>query len=140
IASLDELYLTGLHLDQYRHATRSPAPYWCEALRRDPGDARCNNALGRWHLHRGEWAEAEACFRRAIERLTLRNANPYDGEPHYDLGQTLRHLGRDAEAYAAFHKAVWNQAWQSAGLVPDGFVKGCVGFGVATEVAQGFTK
>src|SRR5690606_28496468 len=44
-----------------------------------------------------------------------RNANPYDGEPHYNLGQTLRHLGRDTEAYAAFHKAVWNQAWQSAG-------------------------
>ncbi|MFH1496267.1 MAG: DUF5107 domain-containing protein, partial [Verrucomicrobiota bacterium] len=115
IASLDELYLTGLHLEQYRHATRSPVPYWREALRRDPGDARCNNALGRWHLHRGEFTDAEACFRRAIERLTLRNANPYDGEPHYNLGQTLRHLGRDTEAYAAFHKAVWNQAWQSAG-------------------------
>lgn len=27
IASADELYVTGLHLDQYRHATRSPVPY-----------------------------------------------------------------------------------------------------------------
>jgi tetratricopeptide (TPR) repeat protein len=115
IASLDELYVTGLHLDQYRHATRSPVPYWREALRRDPGDSRCNNALGRWHLLRGEFAEAETYLRRAIGRLTLRNANPYDGEPHYNLGQTLRHLGRDTEAYAAFHKAVWNQAWQAAG-------------------------
>lgn len=50
-----------------------------------------------------------------IERLTLRNSNSYDGEPHYNFGRTLRHLGRDSEAYAAFHKAVWNQAWQSAG-------------------------
>src|SRR5690606_17588722 len=56
------------------------------------------------------------------------------------LCETLRHLGRDAEAYAAFHKAVWNQACGLPGLVPDGFVKGCVGFGVATEVAQGLTE
>jgi hypothetical protein len=44
IASADELYVTGLHLDQYRHATRCPTLYWREALRRDPLDARCNNA------------------------------------------------------------------------------------------------
>ena len=55
IASNEELYLTGLHLEQYRHATRSPEDYWNEAVRRDPGDSRANNALGRWHLRRGEF-------------------------------------------------------------------------------------
>src|SRR3954470_15339434 len=30
IASADELYLIGAHLEQYRHATRSPEPYWQE--------------------------------------------------------------------------------------------------------------
>src|SRR5829696_944558 len=44
ITSAEELYLTGLHLEQYRHATRSPEPYWQEAVQRDPGDARCNTA------------------------------------------------------------------------------------------------
>ncbi len=115
IASADELYLTGLHLEQYRHATRSPVPYWQEALRRDPLDARCNNALGLWHLRRGEFAEAEKRFRKAIERLTRRNANPYDGEPYYNLGLCLRYSGRDDDAYAAFYKATWNQAWAGAG-------------------------
>ena len=115
IASADELYITGLHLEQYRHATRNPEPYWREALRRDPADARCNNALGLWHLRRGEFARAETHFRKAIERLTLRNANPYDGEPLYNLGLALRYLGREEEAYAAFYKATWNQAWQAAG-------------------------
>ena len=115
MASADELYVTGLHLDQYRHATRCPTLYWREALRRDPLDARCNNALGLWHLRRGEWAEAEAGFRKSIERLTRRNANPYDGEPYYNLGLCLRYRGREDEAYDAFYKAVWNQAWQSAG-------------------------
>jgi tetratricopeptide (TPR) repeat protein len=115
IASNDELYVIGLHLEQYRHATRMPEDYWREALRRDPGDSRCLNALGRWHLRRGEFGEAEKCFRAAVERLTLRNPNPYDGEPHYNLGLALRFLGRDAEAYAAFYKATWNHAWQAAG-------------------------
>ena len=86
IASADELFITGLHLEQYRHATRCPTLYWREALRRDPLDSRCNNAMGLWHLRRGEFAEAETFFRHAIERLTRRNANPYDGEPFYNLG------------------------------------------------------
>ncbi len=123
IASSDELYLVGLHLEQYRHATRWPTPYWREALRRDPLDARSNNALGLWHLRRGEFRLAEPFFRRAIQRLTGHNANPYDGEPFYNLGLCLRHqidagdAADDlfADAYAAFSKATWNQAWSGAG-------------------------
>ena len=115
IASNDELFITGLHLEQYRHATRCPTVYWREALRRDPSDSRCNNAMGLWHLRRGEFAEAEKHFRQAIERLTRRNANPYDGEAFYNLGLCLRCLGRDDEAYDAFYKSVWNQAWMAAG-------------------------
>jgi tetratricopeptide (TPR) repeat protein len=115
ITSADELYITGLHLDQYRHATRSPVVYWGEALRRDPLDSRCNNALGLWHFKRGDFAEAEKHFRNAISRLTSRNANPYDGEPLYHLGLTLRHLDRDDEAYGVLYKATWNQAWAASG-------------------------
>jgi tetratricopeptide (TPR) repeat protein len=114
LQSNDELYVTGLHLEQYRHATCYPEAYWREALRRDAGDSRCNNAMGLWHLRRGEFVLAEECFRRAIGRLTQRNPNPYDGEPCYNLGLTLRYLDRDEEAYKAFNKAAWNSAWQSA--------------------------
>ncbi|MFA7342669.1 MAG: DUF5107 domain-containing protein [Terrimicrobiaceae bacterium] len=114
IAGVEELFLTGLHLEQYRHATRSPEPYWREALRRDPGDSRCNNALGLRHLRRGEFGPAEAHLRRAIGRLTCRNPNPYDGEAYYNLGLCLRFLGRDDEACEAFSKAAWNQAWKAA--------------------------
>ncbi|MBW8864225.1 MAG: DUF5107 domain-containing protein [Verrucomicrobia bacterium] len=114
IDSNDELFITGLHLDQYRHATRSPVPYWREALKRDPMDSRCNNALGLWHLRRGEFTAAETHFRSAIKRLTRRNANPYDGEPCYNLGLCLRFLDRNDEAYDALYKATWNQAWCAA--------------------------
>jgi tetratricopeptide (TPR) repeat protein len=112
IVSSDELYLVGLHLEQYRHATREPASYWQEALRRDGSDSRCNHALGRWHLRRGEFSIAERYLRTAIARLTKRNPNPYDGEPHYNLGLTLKYQGRTSEAYEAFYKSTWNAAWR----------------------------
>lgn len=116
IASSDRLYLTGRHLEQYRHATRCPTLYWREALRRDPGDARCNLALGRWHLERGEFAAAEACCGRAVARWTERNPNPEDGAAHYHLGVCRRWLGRDAEAAEALHKAAWDPGWAGAAL------------------------
>ncbi len=115
IASTDELYLTGLHLEQYRHATRSPEPYWREALRRDPRDSRVNNALGRMHLRRGELRLAENCFRAAIARLTSRNPNPYDSEAYYNLGMTLLFQDHADEAYDAFYKATWSAAWRGPG-------------------------
>lgn len=112
VESNDELYLIGLHLEQYRHATRSPEPYWHEAVRRDPKDSRANCALGRWHLRRGEFAAAEQFLRVSIARLTGRNPNPYDGEPHYNLGLVLLRQKRAAEAYEAFYKSTWNAAWR----------------------------
>jgi tetratricopeptide (TPR) repeat protein len=115
IASVEELYLTGLHLEQYRHATRSPESYWLEGLKRDPEDIRVNNAMGLVHLRRGEFVRAEEHFSRSVRRLTFRNPNPYDGEPFYNLGLARAYQGKIPEAYEAFQKSTWNYAWQSAG-------------------------
>ncbi|MDP2890523.1 MAG: DUF5107 domain-containing protein [Bacteroidota bacterium] len=115
IESNEQLYLTGLHLEQYRHATYDPRDYYMEALKRDPQDSRCNNALGLWYLRRGQFAKAETYFRKAIETLTGRNPNPIDGEPLFNLGLTLRFLGKDDEAFDAFYKSVWNAAWMDIG-------------------------
>jgi tetratricopeptide (TPR) repeat protein len=110
----EQLYLTGLHLEQYRHATYSPVPYYEEALKRDAGDVRNSNALGVWYLRRGQFAKSEPYFRKAIETITQRNPNPYDGEPYYNLGLCLKYLGKSKDAYAAFYKAAWNNAWQDS--------------------------
>ena len=115
IASNEELFLNGHHLEQYRHATYAPEPYYEEALRRDPGDSRCNNAMGLLLYRRGKFAEAESYFRAAVKRTTVRNPNPYDGEPHYNLGLSLKMQGDFDGAFDAFYKAVWNDAWQCAG-------------------------
>ena len=114
IKSADELYVTGLHLEQYRHATRSPVPYWSEGAAARPAGRALQQRAGLWHLRRGEFAAAEKLFLAAIARLTTRNANPCDGEAHYNLGLCRRYLHRDDEAYDAFYKATWNQAWAGA--------------------------
>jgi tetratricopeptide (TPR) repeat protein len=112
IVTVEELYLTGVHLEQYHHATRSPEPYWLEALKRDPGESRVLNALGLWKTRRGELAQAVEYFDRAIRRITRLNPNPYDGEPYYNLGIALRFLGQTDRAYDALYKATWNSAWR----------------------------
>ncbi len=72
--------------------------------------------MGLWHLKRGEFSEAERHFRKAIERLTRRNANPYDGEPFYNLGLCLRYLGRDDEAYDRALQGVLESGVDGGGL------------------------
>ena len=110
----EQLYLTGLHLEQYRHATWSALDYYEEALRRDPNDMRCNNAMGLWYIRRGRFDKAEPYLRRAVKVLMKRNPNPYEGEPLYNLALALKYQGKIDEAYDWFYKATWNGAWQDA--------------------------
>ncbi|NNC13691.1 DUF5107 domain-containing protein [Planctomonas sp. JC2975] len=112
IESVEELYLTGVHLQQYRHPTRSPLPYWREALRRDPGDSRTNLALADLALRAGEYEKAERHARTAVDRVTMRNENPRDAEPYYLLGLILQRLGRSDEAAKWFGKAGWDADWR----------------------------
>ncbi len=114
IESIEQLYLTGLHVEQYRHATYNPADYYLEAISREPGDARNNNAMGLLFMRKGRFSLAEPYFRTAIATLSERNPNPYDGEPLFNLGICLRYQYKFAEAYDAFYKSVWNAAWQDA--------------------------
>ncbi len=115
IRTNEELYLTGLHIEQYRHATYLPDPYYLEALKRDPGDIRANNAYGTLLMRRGRFAESEKYFRAAIARMTERNPNPYDSEAYLNLGLCLLYGDREDEAYDAFYKAVWTAAQQETG-------------------------
>lgn len=115
IKTTEQLYLTGLHLEQYRHATYNPVEYYEEALRRDPIDVRNNNALGLWYIRKGRFQRAEQYLLTAVKTLQKRNPNPYNGEPIYNLGLALKYQGRMDEAYARFYKSCWNAAWQDAG-------------------------
>ncbi|MDI4647489.1 DUF5107 domain-containing protein [Cohnella hashimotonis] len=115
LSTNEQLYLAGLHLEQYRHATFEPESYYLEGLKRDPSDIRINVAYGTLLLRRGLFAEAEGHFRSAVKSLTWRNPNPYDGEALYQLGFALKLQGKDKEAFAALYKSTWSAAWQDAG-------------------------
>ncbi|TKG93367.1 DUF5107 domain-containing protein [Puteibacter caeruleilacunae] len=114
IENTEQLYLQGLHLEQYRHATFNPIDYYEEALRRDPSDIRNNNALGLWFMRKGQFSKAEKYFRTAITTLTERNPNPYESEPLYNLGLCLSYQDKQEEAYELFQKAAWSGAWQDS--------------------------
>ncbi len=112
IQTCEELYLTGLHIEQYRHATYLPDPYYLEGLKRDPGDIRLNTAYGQLLFKRGLFAQSEKYFRKALERMTWKNPNPYNSEAYYDLGLSLLFQERPEEAYDAFYKAAWSAEQQ----------------------------
>ena len=116
IQTNEELYLTGQHIEQYRHATWLPDPYYEEGLRRDPGDIRINNAYGLLLLRRGNFAEAEKHFRKAKERLTSLHPNPFHSETFLYLGYCLFLEKKWDEAYDAFYKAVWCAPEQEMGF------------------------
>ncbi|MDE7266241.1 MAG: DUF5107 domain-containing protein [Lachnospiraceae bacterium] len=112
IMTNEELYLTGQHIEQYRHATYLPDPYYLEGLKRDPGDIRINNAYGMLLMRRGQFAKAETYLNKALERLIERNPNPYHSETYYLLGLCLFYQGREDESYDAFYKATWSSEQQ----------------------------
>ena len=111
----EQLFLTGLHLEQYRHATWSPVDYYEEALRRDPNDVRCLNALGLWYIRKCRFGLAEGYLRKAVKLITKRNPNPYDSEPIYNLALALKYQGQYDEAYELFWKSTWSKACADAG-------------------------
>ncbi len=113
--TIDQLYLTGLHLEQYRHATWSALDYYEEALRRDPLDYRCNMQTGLWYLRRARFDKAKTYLETAVKVLKKRNPNPYDGEPLFYLGLVNKFLGQMESAYQCFWKSTWNKAWADAG-------------------------
>ena len=115
IKTNEELYLTGLRAQQFHDPVVDPIPYWEEALRRDPGDARVNTAMGITSFGKARYEEAEKYLRAALDRLTDRYTTPKDAEAIYYLGATLKAEGKTEEAYGYLYKATWSQAWKAAG-------------------------
>lgn len=116
IETAEELFINGLHLQQYKHHTFVAEDYYKEGLKRDPGDIRCNLAMGKLYYQYGRFEEAESYFKKAEERLISRNTNPYDTEVYYYLGLIYAYFNRDRDSYDSFYKAVWTYTWRSAGF------------------------
>jgi tetratricopeptide (TPR) repeat protein len=112
--TIEELYLTGLRIEQFRNAVIDPLPYYREALRRDSLDYRVNTVLGIRYCKEGKYGEAEHHLRNAILRSTRNYTRPKDGEAFYYLGVALQLQNRLQEAQDQFWKATWYTGFQSA--------------------------
>ncbi|WP_368233548.1 DUF5107 domain-containing protein [Anaerotruncus rubiinfantis] len=112
--TVEELYLNGYHLEQYKQHNFDPRDYYREGLRRDPGDIRCNTAMARLALKDGKFDECVNHCDVAIARLTSRNQHPTDTESFYLKGVALCYLGKTAEACDVLHRAGWNYSHRSA--------------------------
>lgn len=112
----EELYINGYHLEQYKQHNYKPEDYYAEALRRDPGDIRCNTAMARLSLKNGRFADCVAYCDKAIERLTSRNQHPTDTESLYLKGLALTYLEQYDAAYDILYRAAWNYTHRSAAL------------------------
>lgn len=108
IETVEELYINGYHLEQYKQHNYNPKDYYMEGLRRDNGDIRCNTSMARICYKEGKFSECIAYCRKAIERLTCRNQHPTDTESFYLLGLALVETGEEKEAYDWLYKAAWN--------------------------------
>ena len=114
VATNEELYLTGLRVEQIHNPTVDALPYYEEALRRDPGDSRVHTMLAIHCNKHAQYEVAEEHLRAAIKRLSQGYTRLRDAEAYYQLGIALRAQQRDAEAYDAFYRATWDHECHSA--------------------------
>ncbi len=114
IETVEELYINGYHLEQYKQHNYKPEDYYLEGLSRDSGDIRCNTSIARLAYRKGEFEKCVEYASKAVERLTSRNQHPSDTEAIYLKGIALKALGRLSEAYDTLFRAAWNYAHRAS--------------------------
>jgi len=105
--SADELYLAGVHVDQYRDPAVNPDCYWKEALKRNIRHVPSLIAMAKYELGRYCLDEALAYIRRALDAQNLFNERSESGEAYYTCGRILEAKGEIAPAYDYYYKAFW---------------------------------
>jgi len=105
--SADELYLAGVHVDQYRDPATLPDSYWKEALNRNINHIPSLIAMAKYELGRYSLDSAKRYAERAIKALTLFNERAQSGEAYYTMGRILEAKGETDKAYDFYYKAYW---------------------------------
>lgn len=105
--SAQDLYLAGVHVDQYRDPAVLPDAYWKEALKRDIHHIPSLIAMAKFEYTQYNPEEAESYALRAIEALQLFNERLQSGEAYYVYAQILEAKGELKKAYDYYYKASW---------------------------------
>jgi tetratricopeptide (TPR) repeat protein len=117
IKSPDDLYLTGLRLEQFHNAVYDPTAYYFEGLKRDSMQIDANTQLGIWYLKQMNYPESEKYLRRVVAKITGNYTKPKMTEPLYYLGLCLFRQGRLSEAGEWLQQSAWNNAWYAPSML-----------------------
>ncbi|MBP3481810.1 MAG: DUF5107 domain-containing protein [Alistipes sp.] len=116
IENIEELYFAGLRLKQFHQAHLDYMDYFDEVLRRDPEDVRANTQVGIHYRQCGDYGKALKHLRTATERQMFGYTRPADCEALYNLGLTLKALGRYEDAKDTLNRAAWSYAYTSPAM------------------------
>ena len=103
----DELYLAGVHVDQYRDPHTNPDSFWKEALKRKINHIPSLIAMAKYELSRYELDYAESYIKKAINAITIYNERVQSGDVYYTYGRILEAKGETDKAYDYYYKAYW---------------------------------
>ena len=109
LKTADDLYLAGVHLDQYRDPAIKADVYFRAALEKNPEHVPSLIALARYEYARFNFEVALSLVNRAVVKLSTYNTRFESGEAYYVQGQILEAMGDDKRAYDAYRKAAWAQ-------------------------------
>ena len=104
---VDELYLAGVHVDQYRDPHTNPDSFWKEALKRKNNHIPTLIAMAKYELSRCALDSAESYIKKAIDTVTVYNERVQSGEVYYTYGRILEAMGETDKAYNYYYKAYW---------------------------------
>lgn len=114
ITSIDDLFATGLRLEQFHNSIYNPLVYYEEVYKRDSTYVLNNTQLGIYWLKQYNPLKAEKYLRSAYNTVTARFTRPKYSEPIYYLGVCLMNQERYTEAYDLLQQAAWSLQWTSA--------------------------
>ncbi|MBU2946222.1 DUF5107 domain-containing protein [Zobellia uliginosa] len=115
LKTVEDLYLTGRFVEQFRRPGIEPDDYYLAALDKSPNDYRTNLALGIRRITQTKYEEALKYLQTAADKLKVKYYQPKEGEIFYYLGLAHQALGHKEEAYANLARATWYYQWFSAG-------------------------
>lgn len=116
IASTDEAWFIGQHLEQYHHASRSPFDYYLRGVALDPLDYRCNLALAMLEYNRADYPLAIVYATQALKRAHRLNKNPQCGQASLIRASAYERLNKWPEAEEDFWRAVWSGNSKAGGF------------------------
>lgn len=103
----DELYLAGVHVDQYRDPHTNPDAFWKEALKRKINHIPSLIAMAKYELSRYSLESAESYIKKAIDAITIYNERVQSGDVYYTYARILEAKGDADKAYDYYYKAFW---------------------------------